>query len=120
MKLDFSKAYDCVRWDFLDIVMSHMGFGLKWRNWIAECVSTARAAVLVNGSVTNEFRLWRGLRQGDPLSPYLFIMVTEVLHLMLEKAELVGLIYGISNILMDQSISHLQFVDDIILFLKAE
>ncbi|KAG8496821.1 hypothetical protein CXB51_008038 [Gossypium anomalum] len=119
LKLDFSKAYGYIR-GFLDLVMFYMGFGKKWRNWIIECVSTARAAVLVNGSATNEFRLCRRLRQGDPLSPYLFILVTEALHLLLVKAEVAGLIYGIPNIIMDQIFSHLQFADEIILFLKAE
>lgn len=62
LKLDFSKAYDCVRWDFLDVVILNMGFGERWRGWMAECVSTARVAVLVNGATIKRFWLSRGLR----------------------------------------------------------
>lgn len=76
-----------------------MGFGEKWRGWIVECVSLARAVVLVNGATINEFKLCRGLRQGDPLSPYLFILVTEALHLLFENTEAEGLISGINYIL---------------------
>lgn len=72
-KLDFSKAYDCVRWDFLELVLLKMGFGVRWTGWTLECVSTARAVVLINGSVSDEFSFYRGLRQGDPLSPFVFI-----------------------------------------------
>lgn len=61
-KLDFSKAYEYVRWEFLELVLSKMGFGEKWIGWMMECVSIVRAAVLVNGSSTNEFQLGRGLR----------------------------------------------------------
>ncbi|KAA3486481.1 LINE-1 reverse transcriptase isogeny [Gossypium australe] len=67
-KLDFSKAYDCAHWDFFRI-----RFGDRWIVWSMECVSTMRAAVLVNGSSTNEFNFGKGLRQGDPLSPFLLV-----------------------------------------------
>ncbi|KAA3472507.1 reverse transcriptase [Gossypium australe] len=85
-----------------------MGFGAKWRGWIMECVSTARAAMLER------------TQTGDPLSPFLLILVTEVLHLMLVKAEEIGTISGIQNIIANQSFSHLQFADNTNLFLRAE
>ncbi|XP_052489916.1 secreted RxLR effector protein 78-like [Gossypium raimondii] len=94
-KLDFSKTYDCVQWDFLEEVLLEMGFGERCTWWMMECVTTARATVLVNGSVTNKFRVGKGLRQGDPVSPFLFILVMKVLHLMLDRAEELGLIGGI-------------------------
>ena len=83
LKLDFEKAYDCVNWKCLDFMMRSMGFGYKWREWIMECISTVGISVLVNGSTTKQFRMERGLRQGDPLSPLLFLMVVEMLHQML-------------------------------------
>lgn len=119
-KLDFSKAYDCVRWDFLELVLQKRGFGVRWIGWSMECVSTVRVVVLVNGSATNEFYLGRGLRQGDPLSLFLFILVTKVLHFLLEKAGALGLIEGIHGVIPGQMIMHLQFADDTIFFLKAE
>ncbi|MBA0764641.1 hypothetical protein Gotri_013968, partial [Gossypium trilobum] len=61
-KLHFSKPYDCVWWDFLELVLFKMGFGVKWRGWMMECISTMREAVILNGSTTNEFRLYRGLQ----------------------------------------------------------
>ncbi|KAK5834293.1 hypothetical protein PVK06_018170 [Gossypium arboreum] len=106
-KLDFSKAYDCVRWDFLQLVLSKMGFGEKWRGWLLECLSTARAAVIINGSSSNEFRFHRGLRQRDPLSPFLFILVTEVFHLALDKAAELGLIEGFNNVILGMRFFHL-------------
>jgi hypothetical protein len=65
-KVDFKKAYDSVDWGYLDEIMGKMAFPALWRKWIRECVSTATASVLVNGSPTEEFPLERGLRQGDP------------------------------------------------------
>ena len=73
-KVDFEKAYDSVSWKYLDHVLSQFGFGSKWRGWIRECLHSARTSILVNGSPTSEFSLKRGLRQGDPLSPFLFIL----------------------------------------------
>lgn len=71
----FEKAYDSVSWDFLRFVLEKMGFSFVWRKWISECLSSASVFVLVNGSPTKEFRMGRGHRQGDPLSPFLFLLV---------------------------------------------
>ncbi|GKV30558.1 hypothetical protein SLEP1_g39359 [Rubroshorea leprosula] len=73
------------------------GFGVRWRRWIKECFSTAIILVLVNGSPTEEFTMGKGLRQGDPLSPFLFLMITEGLHGLVKKAETEGLIHGIDG-----------------------
>nr|GEX33928.1 RNA-directed DNA polymerase, eukaryota, reverse transcriptase zinc-binding domain protein [Tanacetum cinerariifolium] len=61
-KVDFEKAFDSLRWDFLDLVMAKLGFGIRWRNWIKGCLRNARSSVLVNGSPTVEFEISKGLR----------------------------------------------------------
>lgn len=76
-----------------------------------------KASILINGSPTNEFRIGRGLRQGDPLSPALFNIVGEVFHMLMVNAENEGLIEGIKLKDQMESISHLQFADDTIIFL---
>lgn len=72
-KVDFKKAFDSINWNFLDNVMTQLGCGITWRNWIKGCFKSATASVLINGSPSKEFSLERGLRQGDPVSPFLFL-----------------------------------------------
>jgi len=112
-KVDFEKAYDSVDWGYLDVVMERMSFPVLWRKWIKECVSTATASVLVNGSPTDEFPLERGLRQGDPLSPFLFLIAAEGLHILMksvvERNIFVGYTVGATA---SVSVTHLQFADD--------
>lgn len=72
-KVDFEKAYDSMDWKYLDWIMEQMGFECKWREWILECLSSKTVSLLVNGSPTKEFKVGRGLRQGDPLSSFFFI-----------------------------------------------
>ncbi|GKV04538.1 hypothetical protein SLEP1_g16691 [Rubroshorea leprosula] len=118
-KADFEKAYDCVNWDFLDWMMDRMGFEAKWRKWICECLSTTRVSILINGSPTMEFKSSKGLRQGDPLSPFLFLLVGEGLCGLVRKAESEGLFQGMDIRTSGMSLSLLQFADDSVFMGKA-
>jgi hypothetical protein len=82
-KLDIEQAYDHVNWGFLLYMLRRCGFGEKWCSWISHCISSARFSVLVNGTPAGFFSSSRGLRQGDPLSPLLFVIVMEALSKML-------------------------------------
>ncbi|GJU30484.1 putative RNA-directed DNA polymerase, eukaryota, reverse transcriptase zinc-binding domain protein [Tanacetum coccineum] len=114
-KVNFEKAFDSVSWKYLDFVLHSIGFGLKWRSWIKAFLQSSRALVLVNGSPTSEFSLKRGLRQGDPLSPFLFILVMEGLHVALSNAVSSGLIRGVKFGFPKMNLSHLYYADDVVI-----
>ncbi|KAK2654816.1 hypothetical protein Ddye_014672 [Dipteronia dyeriana] len=116
--LDFKKAYNSSDHSFLDFMLKEMSFGYRWRKWAGCSISTPRLSILVNGSLTRQFGMERGLRQGDPLSPFLFNVVIEGLSAVFKKAEAMDLIKGISfggNVIQ---VTHLQFTDNTILFLQ--
>ena len=85
-KLDIEKAYDSINWQFLLKVLQKMGFGSKWLGWMWSCLSLAKFLVLVNGVPAGFFPSSKGLRQGDALSPYLFVMGMEVLDVLIRRA----------------------------------
>jgi exonuclease III len=112
-KVDFEKAFDSIDWRYLDAVLLKMGFPTLWRKWIKECIGTASASVLVNGSPTDEFNLERGLRQGDPLSPFLFLLAAEGFNVLMESFLLHNIFTGYKVGASDPVVvSHLQFADD--------
>jgi hypothetical protein len=112
-KVDFEKAYDSVDLKYLDEVMQKMNFPTLWRKWMSECVRTATASVLVNGSPTDEFYIERGLRQGDPLSSFLFLLSAEGLNVLMQSLLEAGLFQGYKVRRGDDlCLSHLQFADD--------
>ncbi|GJS76384.1 RNA-directed DNA polymerase, eukaryota [Tanacetum coccineum] len=110
-KVDFAKAYDSVRWDFLDDVLSSFGFGSRWRSWVRGSLSSGKASILVNGSPTSEFHFYRGLKQGDPLAPFLFLLIMEALHLSFSRALEAGIFSGY-KIDSSTTLSHLFYADD--------
>ncbi|GJV51398.1 RNA-directed DNA polymerase, eukaryota [Tanacetum coccineum] len=112
-KVDFAKAYDSIRWDYLEDVLHSFGFGSKWRSWIRGCLNSGMASILVNGSPTSEFQFHRGLKQGDPLAPYLFILVMESLHLSFTRVIEAGIFTGV-RIDPSTMISHLFYADDVV------
>ena len=91
-KLDIEKAYDHVNWEALLDLLKRMGFGVRCCRWICTCISIVQFSVLFNGSPADFFGSSRGLRQGDPLSPVLFLVMMEVLSKMMKRAEGAGLL----------------------------
>ncbi|GKD62059.1 RNA-directed DNA polymerase, eukaryota, reverse transcriptase zinc-binding domain protein, partial [Tanacetum coccineum] len=114
-KIDFEKAFDSVSWKYLDFVLLNLVFGSKWCSWIRACLSSSRASVLVNDSHTSEFSIKCGLRQGDPLSPFLFILVIEGLYNALSTAVSLVLIRGVKFSSPELTISYLFYANDAII-----
>jgi hypothetical protein len=85
-KVYFERAYDTVSWLFLERMMVKLGFAEGWLKWMRACIFEISMSILVNGSQTNDFKVGKGLRQGDPLSPFLFLIVAEGLAGMIYEA----------------------------------
>ena len=118
LKLDLSKAYDRVSWLYVKMLLIHLGFDIGFIRWVMGCILTASFAVLINGKTSPFFKAERGLRQGYPLSPLIFLLVVEGLSRFLKEAvrrgDLTGLILapGIN-------LTNLLFVDGILLFCRG-
>nr|XP_023894138.1 uncharacterized protein LOC112006071 [Quercus suber] len=119
LKLDMSKAYDRVKWSFLKNVMLQMGFDVCWVTLVMECITTVTYSILINGEPMGDIKPSRGIRQGDPLSPYLFLVCSEGLHRMIQRAACNGDIKGVSICRNGPKLTHLFFADDSLLFCRA-
>ncbi|XP_026420439.1 uncharacterized protein LOC113316486 [Papaver somniferum] len=119
IKLDMSKAFDRVECIFLIASLKKIGFADAWCSMIEQCISTVSTSILLNGSLGNVFYPQRGLRQGDPLYPYLFILCMEAFSRGLRTAEGNNEIYGFKATKNCPPISHLFFADDFLIFIKA-
>ncbi|XP_073363229.1 uncharacterized protein [Aegilops tauschii subsp. strangulata] len=119
-KLDLSKAYDRVDWIFLERMMQKMGFARRWVNWIMPCVTSVRYTVKFNGTLLDSFAPSRGLRQGDPLSSFLFLLVADGLSALLKDGERNGDYTPLKICRRAPGVSHLLFADDTLLFFKAK
>ncbi|XP_050232953.1 uncharacterized protein LOC126681456 [Mercurialis annua] len=117
IKLDFQKAFDSISWSFIMGVLRQMKFSSLWVDWISSLLSTSQLSVLINGSPSENFYMERGVRQGDPLSPMLFVIAAEGFKILIDKAKDLGLIQGIRIEDYHESLSILQFADDTLLFI---
>jgi hypothetical protein len=115
LKLDFEKAYDKVKWYFLQQTLRIKGFSPKWCALINDFVSKGSVAIRVNDDTGRYFQTRKGLCQGDPLSPMLFNIMTDMLVVLIERAKSNGQTH-----LVDGGLPNFQYGDDIILFMEHD
>ena len=120
IKLDMSKAFDRVEWDFIKGVMVNLGFNNKLIDLIMHCVSFVSYSLIINGETFGNITPTRGIRQGNPLSPYLFLLCAEGLSALIHEATRNQPISGISICRGCPIITHLFFTDDSLLFCKTK
>ncbi|GJU10751.1 ribonuclease H [Tanacetum coccineum] len=119
LKIDMSKAYDRVEWPFIQVVISKFGFPSHFSNLIVACDSLVSLSFNINGQVSGHVTPTRGLRQGDSISPYIFVMCTEVLSFMIRKSVMESHIHGVKDCRGAPEISHLFLADDNIFFTRS-
>ena len=115
LKIDRSKAYDRVNWSFLHLSLIQIGVPIDMVEWIMGCINSASFAVLINGSPSSFFRSSRGLRQGCPLSPFLFLLIVEALSRLLNRAREENMIKGV-KVTNQIDLTHVLFVDDVLMY----
>ncbi|KAA3477084.1 LINE-1 reverse transcriptase isogeny [Gossypium australe] len=116
LKLDMSKIYDRVEWVFLEKPMLKMGFAKSVMELVLKCISLVNYSICLNGDMGEHFKLTRGLRQGDPLSPYLFLIYNEGLSSLMRSASREGTIKGARVCRRRSVITYLLFANDCIFF----
>jgi hypothetical protein len=119
IKLDMVKAYDRVEWIFLEKMIQKLGFSQVWVDMIMRCLSSVRLSVKLNGGLSESFVPSRGLRQGDPISPYLLLFCVEGFSVLLKDAQCENLLRGVKFGSSGPHITHLLFADDSVVFLEA-
>jgi hypothetical protein len=115
VKIDLSKSYDRLNWIYIQMMLIHLGFGVAFTNWVMGCLTTVSFSILINGFASSFFKVDRDVIHGFPLSPLLFLLVDKFLSRFLNEAKTTGKFRGI-NISSGLHISHLLFVDDILIF----
>ena len=120
LKLDFEKAYDKIRWPFLQQVLRMKGFSDVWCSWIQKVVSKGSVAVKVNDEYGHYFQTKKGVRQGDPLSQILFNIVVDMLAILINRAKDRGHFQGLIPHIVDDGLSILQYADDTLIFLDVD
>ncbi|CAL1404087.1 unnamed protein product [Linum trigynum] len=120
LKLDMKKAYDMVDWDCLEALLKNYGFDDRWCRWVSSCIRTVNFSILFNGEAAEEFKPSRGIRQGDPLSPFLFILMSNALTFLIDKAVSQNQLKGIRLNARCPILTHCLFADDTVIFGKAD
>lgn len=119
VKLDISKAFDTVKWSFMEATLRAMHYLELFVTWIMRCIETSTFSVSVNGELEGFFPNSRGLCQGCSLSPYLYVIVSNVLSKLLDRAVLANNI-GYHPMCREINITHLSFADDIVVCTDGE
>lgn len=119
MKIDLRKAYDSLDWSFIQQALRYLGFPQAFIHWTMICISTAKYSVVMNGSSFGYFKGQKGIRQGDPISPYIFVLCMEILTRMLTTATEDSNFRSHANC-KTMKLNHLLFADDLMLFAYAD
>lgn len=116
VKLDMAKAYDRIEWCFVERMLTVMGFNPKWIGWIMKCVSTVSYSLMINNKPRGLLMSERGIRQGDPLSPYLFVLCSEAFTFLLNESIRRQCLTGYRVSRDGPTVANLFFADDSVIF----
>ncbi|XP_074351625.1 uncharacterized protein LOC141690750 [Apium graveolens] len=119
LKIDISKAYDRLEWGFIRNMMEKFGFNITWVDRVMKLVQSVFYSFLQSGTIFGDIMLQRGVRQGDPISPYIYIMCAEGLSSIIRRNETAGLLHGCTIARGAPTISHILFADDCYFFFRA-